>query len=481
MLWSVSMAWAGQLTVIVAVDGLDGSSLEEMQPYWQQGGLRTITEEGSAAAVNFDHWLYGGEESLATMLTGCNPATHGVSMNYIFSPADRKTHPLFLNNKQMGIGTDESYSPEPLMAWTIADRFRLRNPSARVYGIGITPAATMVLGGRSANACAWMGQTSPTDSLHWVSTLYYKEGLPTAALRMNTDGSFSRIANREWTPRMEINAYNHPTDEEKNKPFAYKGQDILTSSPMANALVVELALAIQKDKQLGVSRSDMLMLQMTAVTPRTTAPFIASAEQEDMYLRLNQDLGFLMEQLEKRVGKEHIRLVVMGIPRVGVDKKRLEELNLPVRTFNLDRAIALTSTYLMALYEHERWVDGGCAQAIYLNRELIAQKKLSLEQMRRQVADFLMEFEGVRFACPANEAYLHPEMFKSIHKRFAGDVVFTLQPDYQLITTGYSASGQETEIVLDALLDDRLTTPVLFWPSQSVIPLIPATDLINYL
>ena len=475
------MIWAGQLTVVVAVDGLDGSSLEEMRPYWQQGGLRTISEEGSAAAIRFDHWLYGGEESLATMLTGCNPATHGVSMNYIFSPTDRKVHPLFLNNKRMGIGTNESYSPEPLMAWTIADRFRLRNRAGRVYGIGITPSATMVLGGRSATACAWMGRANETDSLHWVSTLYYKEGLPAAALKMNTDGSFSRIANREWAPRMEITAYNHPTEEEKSKSFLYKGQDILTSSPMANTLVAELALAIQKDKQLGINQSDMLMLQMTVVTPKSGSSFIASAEQEDMYIRLNQDLGYLMDQLSKRVGAGNLHLVVLGVPRVGVDKKRLEELNLPVRTFNLDRAVALTSTYLMALYGQERWIDGACAQSIYLNRERMVQQKMPLEQIRRQVADFLMEFEGVRYACPSNEAYLHPEMFKSVHKYFAGDVIFTLQPDYQLITTGYSAAGKEVEIVLDALLDDRLTAPVLFWPTQSIIPVVPATDLINYL
>ena len=68
---------------------------------------------------------------------------------------------------------------------------------------------------------------------------------------------------------------------------------------------------------------------------------------------------------------------------------------MPVQYFNVDRAAALTATYLMALYGTERWVDGGYGQSIYLNRSLIEQKHLSLPQLQQQVAAFLMDFEGI--------------------------------------------------------------------------------------
>ena len=168
---------------------------------------------------------------------------------------------------------------------------------------------------------------------------------------------------------------------------------------------MELALNIQRDKQLGVDIvPDMLLLQLNAMSPKATSDHIASAEHEDMYLWLNQHIGFLMEQLNKRIGKENYQLLVVGRPILGTGVSELTGAGLTVQQFNVDRAAALASTYLMALYGHERWIDGGYGQSIYLNRTLIEKKKLSLSEIQKQVATLLMDFEGVQLAFPALEA-----------------------------------------------------------------------------
>ena len=128
---------------------------------------------------------------------------------------------------------------------------------------------------------------------------------------------------------------------------------------------------------------------------------------------------------------------------------------MPVQTFNTDRAAALTGTYLMALYGHERWIDGSYGQSIYLNRTLIEQKRLSLETIQRQVANFLMDFEGVQIAMPNYEAVLYPQLGTSLSKRHTGDVVFMLQPGWQL-THG------ETRVI-DHVIDDKPSSPLLLW------------------
>ena len=71
----------------------------------------------------------------------------------------------------------------------------------------------------------------------------------------------------------------------------------------------------------------------------------------------------------------------------------------------------------MALYGHERWVDGVYGQSIYLNRTLIEQKRLNLETIQRQVANFLMDFEGVQIAMPGHEAMTYPALGSSLCKR----------------------------------------------------------------
>ena len=248
---------------------------------------------------------------------------------------------------------------------------------------------------------------------------------------------------------------------------------MLYRAPEANTLVIELALDIQQSQKMGTDATpDLLMLQLHALSPAAESDYIASAEHEDVYLRLNQDLGFLMEQLDRRIGKANYQVLVVGRPIMGTSIQAMNDLNMPVQQFNTDRAAALTGTYLMALYGHERWVDGAYGQSIYLNRTLIEQKRLSLEAIQRQVANFLMDFEGVQIAMPGHEAMQHPVLGSNLCKRHTGDVVFMLQPGWQLM--------QDEQQAVDRVIDDKPTSPLLFW-SGTLRPMpqgpLTATDV----
>jgi hypothetical protein len=120
----------------------------------------------------------------------------------------------------------------------------------------------------------------------------------------------------------------------------------------------------------------------------------------------------------------------------------------------VDRAAALTSTYLMAIYGHERWVDGGYGPFIYLNRTLIEQKRLSLETIQRQVANLLMDFEGVHVAYPIHEA-ITSDNRQSIYRKHAGDVYFQLQENWVLDASENNA--------YDQVLQSQPAAPLMFW------------------
>jgi hypothetical protein len=181
-----------------------------------------------------------------------------------------------------------------------------------------------------------------------------------------------------------------------------------------------------------------------------------------------------MEQLDRRIGRTNYQILVVGRPVLGIAPETLSTIHMPVKQFNVDRAAALTGTYLMALYGHERWVDGGHGQSIYLNRTLIEQKRLSLETLQRQVANFLMEFEGVQIAMPGYEAMRYPMLSTSLCKKHTGDVVFMLQPGWQLM--------QNDTQVTDHVIDDNPASPVMLW-SGTIRPMpqttLTATDVAN--
>lgn len=441
-----------RLTVVVVVDGMTQDNLTAMRPYWSAGGLRLLSEEAFQTTASFPHQVYGGQETTATLMTGTTPAHHSIMADQHFSRNERKPMPILYDKQASGIGTNMQISPRGILSTTITDEWRmLRGTEAQIYAVGLQPEATILMAGHAANACCWLD----ANTHKWVTTSFYPEGLPAAADEMNMNGRIGILAEREWTPRMDIAMYNRPTEKERKRGFSYLNKEHLLHSPAANTLVIEMALALQKAQQLGTDLiPDLLLLQLNTLSPQAQSDAIESAEQEDMYMGINQDLGFLMEQLGKRIGKENYQILVVGRPIKGHSSTTLEMANLPIQTFNVDRAAALTGTYLMAIYGHERWVDGGHGPFIYLNRMLIEKKRMSLETIQRQVANFLMDFEGVQVAYPIHEAITSDDKY-SIYRKHAGDVYFHLQDNWLL------EANENTPF--DQVIQSEPVAPVLYW------------------
>ena len=450
---SLSTVAAPRLTVAVVVDGLRQQSLDQLRPYWQQGGLRTLSEEAYQTTVSFPHIVYGGAECVATFMTGTTPSEHGVAADTYFRRSDRKPHAILEDNDEQGIGCTAAISPRNLLAATIGDELRVRyGERAHIYALGLDANTTVLMAGHAADGCCWLN----AETAQWASTTYYGQHLPQALSAWNEGTRRQELLARTWTPRIDIDLYNAPTEQERKKGFSYTPADQLLQTPVANTMVIESALALQKQEHLGEDNiPDLLCLHLTTRSPQATSDQLCSAEQEDMYLWLNQDLGYLIDQLAHIVGVQHLRVVVVGRPLLGQNIEALNAARMPAQYFNVDRAAALTATYLMALYGTERWVDGGYGQSIYLNRSLIEQKHLSLPQLQQQVAAFLMDFEGVAAAFPFTEALGSVALANTVNKRAFGDVVFTLQP-HRLLKA-------DDNTVLDHVVESTPTAPVMIW------------------
>lgn len=455
---------APRLTVAVVVDGMRQETLDQLRPYWQQGGLRTLSEEAYQTTVRFPHIVYGGSECVATFMTGTTPSEHGIAADTYFRRSDRKPHAILEDSNEQGIGCNAALSPRNLLSATIGDELRIRyGERAHIYALGLDANSTILMAGHAADGCCWLDAATA----NWVSTSYYGEQLPLALSEWNAGTRRQELLARTWTPRIDIDLYSAPTEQEKKKGFSYAAsvsessansalESLLLRTPMANTMVIESALALQKQEHLGEDNiPDLLCLHLSTRSPLATTDQLCSAEQEDMYLWLNQDLGYLIDQLARIVGVQHLRIVVMGKPLLGQNTESLAAARMPAQYFNVDRAAALTATYLMALYGTERWVDGGYGQSVYLNRTLIEQKHIPLPQLQQQVAAFLMDFEGVEAAFPFTEALGSVSLANTVNKRAFGDVVFTLQPHWLL--------KANDNTVLDHVVEEDPIVPVMIW------------------
>ena len=164
---------APRLTVVAVVDGLCAENLEILRPYWQQGGIRTLSEEAFQTTIAYPHLVYGGNETTATLMTGTTPDRHGYTMDTYYVRRDRKIHAMLEDSDVHGIGTSLQLSAKSLLSQTITDKMRLLYPAAKIYAIGIQPETCVLLAGHTANACCWLDATNK----EWIATAAYSEGL----------------------------------------------------------------------------------------------------------------------------------------------------------------------------------------------------------------------------------------------------------------------------------------------------------------
>ena len=456
-----------RLTVVIVIDGLNQQAVNQILPTMSPGGLRIIIENSEKAQVYFPQLTNGGCETTATLMTGTTPFYHGISTETKFNQQTQKTQHILFDNSQQGIGTNVHYSPRNILAPTLTDMFRLNNPQSRIYAIGINAENTILMAGHAANACVWLN----TESQQWCTTTYYPHGLHPLADQMNTSGMTQTILNQKWTNQFNISDYQtYSNIEQQRNGFRYSankkdlalGYNLVPSAltPHANQAVVQLACNIQQQERLGEGlNNDLLLLELNCNTPNAQTDYLELAEQQDMYLRLNQQLQTLIQQLHQRISAGNYQIIVVGQPRYGHSKQALANAQLPSGTFNVAQAAALLNTYLMAIYGNGQYIIGGHNNSIYIDQTLLTQKQINTEQFTQYTTQFLTQFEGIQTVYTAQQVPLlqgtareaEGKLRRSFNKQCFGQIVYLLQPGYKIV------NKDQTE---DKITDSDPQTPI---------------------
>ncbi len=109
----------------------------------------------------------------------------------------------------------------------------------------------------------------------------------------------------------------------------------------------------------------------------------------------------------------------------------------------------------MAIYGQEKWIEGYFAKNIYLNRNLISARKINLEEIRKTVCDFMIEFEGVQAAYESSELFnlagdensASMKVRNSVHKTNLGDVTISLMPGWLEYDEKYGFTGESSSLI----------------------------------
>lgn len=439
------------LVVTIVVSQMRYDYMERFAANMGAKGFKRFAAEGLVFAdARYDFMQTITPATLATLTTGANPSTHGIVshrwVNYTTNYVER----LIDDPSARGLDTDAGigqYSYANLTVPTVGDRLMEQHPESKVITVAADPVSAVVMGGFGSDVY-WMDSTRG----NWVSSTAYMTALPDWVERYNSLRVASQYLDYTWSllrPKQQyINTVYSVFDLDADKRFrrlmsldgarkrgVSRNYPAILHTPAGNTLVAEFAKQAVIYERLGKGEfTDMLNICFD--TPRYVGGFFGgeSVEVEDMFYRLDQDIADLLSFIGAQVDMSKV-VVVLTSDHGASDSFDYRET--PRDRFNADQFRVIVNGFMNAQYGPGEWVIDYSDRQLYLNRDLIYQQNLSLDQIQNRVAAFALQFRGVSHVLTStalqnssfNGGYAE-KMQNSFYPKRSGDLIINLMPGW---------------------------------------------------
>lgn len=447
-------SWAKppRLTVFVSVDAMGTDVFQRNRPRYKAGFARFLAEGAFVPSVRYEVAECVTGVGHATLATGAYPWRHGVVSNKIFNRATGKLEAIFADANhpalEAPLGTDD-VSPDRLLAETVSDRLRASTwMRGKSLAIAAKARASIAMAGRLGEAW-WFNEGQG----RFVTGTYYRKAVPTWVQTFNDKKLPDTYHAKKWellaAPKDYLGEDDRPFESDwygMGRAFPHplsgglpspgpQSYSALASSPMMNEVLLEFVKAAIEAEQLG--KDDVPDLLSISVSPFDRVYHLygpSSWEQQDMALRLDKWFGELLTLLDRTVGRGNAVVIVSAdhggaaIPEewaaLGLEGKRVAPAGLNARV----------NDALKAKLGIEKVVASSEEVDLYLDLKAIADKKLDVAQVRRQVAEVLRAQPEVALAVSRDDldgpdaAGFLRSLKLGFHPDRSGDVLQILKP-----------------------------------------------------
>jgi predicted AlkP superfamily pyrophosphatase or phosphodiesterase len=323
-----------RLVLLIVVDQFRYDYLDRFGDLFGTNGLRRLQHDGASwVNTNYDHMPTYTAPGHATLMTGAYPAETGIVGN---DWPDRETGKRVTSVSDdtvtlfSGGPKEAAASPRRLMASTLGDELRLAtHDRSKVIGISLKDRAAILPAGRHANAAYWLS----AQSGNMVSSSYYFTQLPNWVADFNNthpadkyfgarwdrllpEAEYLKRAGEDSPPWEDIgkvagdtNAFPHTiTGGAKGPGRDFYGE--FPHSPFANEVLLSFAEQAIVNEQLGQDDdTDVLTLSFSSndYVGHRYGPY--SQELMDITLRVDQQIGALLDFVDKRVGLKNTTVI----------------------------------------------------------------------------------------------------------------------------------------------------------------------------
>lgn len=451
---------SGKPKLVVGIT-ISGMRYDYLSSYWNQfgeEGFRRMAGLGTHCKnARYDQLITESAVGHAIIGTGARPDAHGIVADYWYDRVTREvTWCVDDPTVRAILSSDENghTSPANLMSTTLSDELRIISQfQSKVIGVSMDPKAAVLQSGHTANAAYWYDPEHGT----WTTSTYYADSLPGWVEDFNGKNYRDIYCEKTWEPLLPLSEYTasmadtnaYETGINGRSVFPYdldrisggkrnRDYSTLLFTPYGNTYTKDFAISAIVNEELGQRDvTDWINISFNAGKYLSEQYTTWSVEVQDLYLRLDQDLAHLLNFLDEQVGLENTLIYLTADHAVADDPRYLEEHRVPSGFFNYHSNISLLKSYLNAVYGQGDWVNLYYANQIYLNRRLIEDSRLSLEEVQDRVASFMINFAGVANALPSyilqrnnfTEGIFN-RIQNSYNQKRSGDVIIYLTPGW---------------------------------------------------
>ncbi|HNW56525.1 MAG TPA: alkaline phosphatase family protein [Bacteroidales bacterium] len=448
-----------RLVIGIVVEQLKYDQLEKFRDRLGENGIKKLINEGTYFKnASFEYMLTQSAPGHATISTGAEPSYHGITSDSWYLPLKDELIDCSKDNEANPVGgTFEAglHSPVNLQASTFSDELELStNRKAKVFGIGLKESSAIFSAGHTADAAYWYDNTTGT----WMTSSYYLSALPAWVIDFNAMKFPESYLNGTWNLLKPVQEYadclkdsnnfelgfnkvNYfPYDLKKIRSKYNSREDfaLLRETPFGNTFTTSFAIRLIEKEGLGKDDvTDYLSICYSANDYIGHRFGPSSVETGDAILRLDDEIKNLLTFLNDSIGKRNVLVYFTASHGVSELPSILESNHIPAGYFRQNQALQLLRTYLNAVYGEGDWVKGYSERQVFLNRTLIEDARLSLDDVQKKVARFLVQFTGVAAAYPYSAFEANDfgngnlkRIINNFNPQRSGDVIVTLNPGW---------------------------------------------------
>jgi predicted AlkP superfamily pyrophosphatase or phosphodiesterase len=428
--------------------------------YWDKfgnNGFKRLVNQGFFCKnTNFNYVPTYTAPGHAAIYTGTTPAVNGIIANEWYDKTSGKNKYCVSDETVTGIGTDASEgkrSPANMLTTTICDELRLSsNMKSKVIAIALKDRSAILPAGHTANAAYWYDGSNGS----FISSTYYMNELPTWVTDFNKKELAKKYLSQPWNTLLPIEHYVESLPDNNQYETLAKGEtkpvfphnlpelmnkngglNLIRNTPFGNSLTKDFAIETILHENLGKSTAtDFLAISFSSPDYIGHAYGPNSVEQEDDYLRLDNDLADLLKCIDAQVGINNTLLFLTADHAAPEVPAYLNDLKIPSGYVNEKLMIDSLKKQLMRKYG-DSLILSYSNQQVFLNHQFIETKKISLDTVLMDVVYYfknVMEVSEVITAQTLNNnqftegvCYMMQQGFNT--KR-SGDVLINYLPGY---------------------------------------------------